>query len=529
MEYTVERVLAMFKMAKNARTGMEPRFDDAFRLSMPGRNSFFGSDVEDQIDDVFDETAVVGVQEFASRLQSGITPNFSRWAELKAGSDAPEDQRDAINEQLQEITQVVFDTLNYSNFATESYESYLDLAVTTGCMEIEKGTAVEPVRFSAAPISEMYINNGPFDRIDQFFRARRYTWDQFHIKYPDHKFPSDEIEAFKEAVEPFKFIEATYQDWSDPNAVRYQRRLIWLGETNQFVLERNYEGVGSCPIYAFRWSKESGSVWGRGPMLNALPAVKTCNLVVQMILENAQMAIAGMYNMDDDNTINPGTITLAPGTIFPRSPGSKGLEPVQPAGDFNVAELVLNDMRTNIKKALYNDMLGNPNRTPMSATEVAERMADLSRQIGAAFGRLIFEFIIPTIQGVVYVLKELGLIELPTINNREIVVQATSPLAQAQAQTDIQAVDRLAEWLGLRFGAESVQMMMKPMETGQYVADKLQVPKNLLNAGQEEGGAKAVPPEAAAGLEQILGQLGQGGTPDPSAALPQAVSGGPIV
>ena len=44
-------------------------------------------------------------------------------------------------------------------------------------------------------------------------------------------------------------------------------------------------------------------------------------------------------------------------------------------------------MRTNIKKALYNDMLGVANeKTPMTATEVAERMADLSRQIGAAFG-----------------------------------------------------------------------------------------------------------------------------------------------
>ena len=36
-------------------------------------------------------------------------------------------------------------------------------------------------------------------------------------------------------------------------------------------------------------------------------------------------------------------------------------------------------MRLNIKRALYNDMLGDPNRTPATATEIAERMADLSR------------------------------------------------------------------------------------------------------------------------------------------------------
>ena len=45
-------------------------------------------------------------------------------------------------------------------------------------------------------------------------------------------------------------------------------------------------------------------------------------------------------------------------------------------------------MRLNIKRALYNDMLGNPDKTPATATEVAERMADLSRRMGSAFGQI---------------------------------------------------------------------------------------------------------------------------------------------
>ena len=51
-------------------------------------------------------------------------------------------------------------------------------------------------------------------------------------------------------------------------------------------------------------------------------------------------------------------------------------------------------------------MLGMPNQsTPMSATEVAERQADLSRQIGAAFGRLQSEMVTPVLQRVIYILK----------------------------------------------------------------------------------------------------------------------------
>ena len=81
------------------------------------------------------------------------------------------------------------------------------------------------------------------------------------------------------------------------------------------------------------------------------------------------MAIAGIYQMDDDGVINPDTINLVPGTVIPKAPNSAGLQPIRQAGDLNFTNFVLSDMRTNIKKALYNDMLGNPDRTPASATE----------------------------------------------------------------------------------------------------------------------------------------------------------------
>lgn len=510
--YTPKKVLGMFATAKRVRHKLEDRFDQAMRYSMPGRGAFFRSDPSRDIDNIFDETAIVGTQEFASRLQSGITPNFSRWAELKAGSDIPEEDRDEVNEELQKVTAYAFDILNYSNFATESYESYLDLAVTFGCLEVEQGTSVEPVRFAAVPINELWINVGPYDRIDQFFRLRSYTWEQLNVKYPNNKFPVDERQKFMESGKPEKFLEATFRDWSNPEDEVHHRKIIWMrGDKDSFVFEREYRGVGSCPMIGYRWGKEAGSVWGRGPLMNALPAIKTCNLVVQMVLENAQMSIAGLYNMDDDSTVNPDTIELVPGTIIPRTPGTRGLEAVQPAGNFNVADLVLDDMRTNIKKALYNDMLGSPERTPMSATEVAERMADLSRQIGSAFGRLMFEMVVPVLQRTVFILKARGLIELPTINGKEVKVTATSPLAQAQNQKDIQSVDRLVEWVSVRFGPQLANIFIKGEAASEYVADKLQVPKELVRTEKE--------------MQQLLGRAMEVAQGQPDAANPQGEAG----
>ena len=192
------------------------------------------------------------------------------------------------------------------------------------------------------------------------------------------------------------------------------------------------------------------------------------------------MAISGIYQMDDDGVINTDTINLIPGTIIPKSPTSSGLQPIRAAGSFDVANLILSDMRNNIKRALYNDMLGDPNRTPATATEVAERMADLSRRIGSAFGRLQAEFIQPVLQRVVYILKKQGRIDIPTLNGREGKVRSVSPLAQAQANQDIGSVSRFLELANQAFGPEAVNVLINSEETAAYLAKKFGVPDNLI-------------------------------------------------
>ena len=94
------------------------------------------------------------------------------------------------------------------------------------------------------------------------------------------------------------------------------------------LLTKTFKGIGSNPFIVYRWSKCAGEVYGRGPLQLALPAIKTANLVIELILENAQMAISGMYQVEDDGVINVDNIQLIPGTIIPKAVGSTGLTPV---------------------------------------------------------------------------------------------------------------------------------------------------------------------------------------------------------
>ena len=287
-----EALLKAWKRAKGLRQPREARMDQAFKFAMPGRGSFFGNTVDDQIDDIFDETAIVATQEFASRLQAGITPNFSRWSQLEAGSEIEKDEKPEADKQLDEVTSYVFEAIGNSNFSQEVYEGYLDLAVTMGCLEIEEGTALDPLIFNAVPVTHLWVDNGPFDRIDKFFRLRKYSPEKFEVKYPDHTMPSEDFLKWKEKGDERHFLECTMRDWTRPNEHNSFRSVVDLAD-KKVVVHRTYSGIGSCPMIAFRWSKAAGEVWGSGPLLNALPAIKTCNLVVQMILENAQMSIAG--------------------------------------------------------------------------------------------------------------------------------------------------------------------------------------------------------------------------------------------
>jgi hypothetical protein len=419
------------------------------------------------------------VQEFASRLQSGLVPNFARWADLLAGSEVPPEQRESVDNELDEVTEYVFEILQNSNFTQEVHESFMDLAVGTGILCVEEGDSVNPINFTAIPLPHVVLDTGPDDKIDHVFRERKkIKFDELPILYPNVTF-DPKVQNMMGRDRETTVLELVCRDYSKKNEEAYYHYAICM-TTETVLYEKQLKGLGSNPFICFRWSKCAGEVYGRGPLLNALSAIKTTNITIEMILENAQMSISGIYQMEDDGVINPDTINLVPGTIIPKAMGSAGLQPIQAAGRFDVAQLVLGDMRKNIREALYMNMLGDPDKTPASATEVAERMADLSRRMGAAFGRLQAELVQPVLQRVIYILKKQGRIELPTINGREVKVRSVSPLAQAQANQDITSVARYLEMVGNSFGPEMLQLLIDPEQVAVYLSKKFGVPESLI-------------------------------------------------
>jgi hypothetical protein len=276
-----------------------------------------------------------------------------------------------------------------------------------------------------------------------------------------------------------KFIECYRRDHTDKgnDAWIYY---VWEAGGDEFIVEKRFVGQGSNPLITYRWATMSGEHYGRGPGWKILPAVKTANLVVQFILENAEMSIAGVWQMESNGLVNPENLTFDPGTVVAYPAGTRGFSPLTPGGNFDVSNLVLNEMRHNIRKGLHNETLGPRVGTPASATEVSERMADLARQLGPVLDRILSEGLKQVFMRGIFLLKQRGQIELPVVDGKQIKLKPVSPLAQAQAADDIQRLDRFIEQTTVRFGPAVAAAALDQDKTIDFLAEKWQVPARLL-------------------------------------------------
>jgi len=234
--------------------------------------------------------------------------------------------------------------------------------------------------------------------------------------------------------------------------------------------------------------KVAGEVYGRGPLITAMPDVKTLNKTLELLLKNAALAVSGVYTAADDGVINPQNIRIEPGAIVPvaRNGGPQGpsLQPLPKSSDFNVAQIVINDVRMNIKKMLLDDTLPPDNMSARSATEVVQRRNELAQNLGAAFGRLITEAMIPIVKRVLFIMDQTGLIDMPLkVNGGEVKIVPISPLAQAQNMDELNDVMQFAQIVA-GMGPEAM-ITIKRDEIIDYVAERLGVPARLLTTQDE--------------------------------------------
>ncbi len=470
-------LVGRFRQAKARRARWESLWQECYDYGLPQRGELRPAAMpgERRTDRLFDGTAPDAVEHLAASLLAQLTPPWSRWIGFAPGPDlATAEQRNAATPALERMAEILQAHLDRSNFAVEIHQCYLDLAVGgTACLLVEETTpgSLAALRFTAVPLSQAVLEEGPDARLDVTFRRIVLNRAEIAHRFPGLALPDRLAQA--DAGDPARrigLIEAVLPEPPGHGAgYRYAVVLDEPGEPPMVLAEGRF---AESPFVNFRWLKAPGEAYGRSPLMKCLPDVKTANKVVELILKNASIAVTGIWQAEDDGVLNPATVRLVPGTIIPKAAGSSGLTPLQAPGRFDVSQLVLTDLRAAIRRALLADQLGQIEAPRMTATEVLERAAQMARLLGATYGRLQSELLTPLVLRALAILRRRGEVPDIAVDGRLVELHYRSPLAQAQAQRDVQtalgwidgvaalgpeaaaAVDAAAaaRWLGRRFG-----------------------------------------------------------------------------
>ncbi|MBR4507352.1 MAG: head-tail connector protein [Alphaproteobacteria bacterium] len=398
------------KMYNKAITLREPwlqRWDDARRYTVPTTNT--------EVATLFDSTAADAVDNLAASIYTLLTPPESLWINLVKESDASPNPEIATN--------ALRANLNDSNFYTTVHQAYMDLCIYgTACMFMTENPigATSAFSFTTIPMTDIAILP------NAIFHTTSMSATDVMMRYPNWVPTKDvmkKIEANPDT--PLRLIQSLvgleFVAWLDIDGA-IEDNIVATGtfETNPYLI--------------FRWSVCSGELYGRSPVLRALPDIKTANKVVELVLKNATIAVSGIWQADDDGVINLQNINLTPGAIIPKAVGSSGLTPLSSGANFDVSQLVLNDLRDRIRHTLLADRLGFMSDREMTATEVLARNADMMRVLGATYGRLLHEFIRPLCERGLQILSRRGVIE-PISLHSDAELKYMAPIAIASTDT----------------------------------------------------------------------------------------------
>ncbi len=474
-------LIERYESAKKHRDVWKSLWEDCYDYALPQRGGFNGNISVGGVrtNKIYDATALDAADQLAASLMGNLTPIWSQWFGLKAGPDLSPSEADALAPVLEQAAKTIQAHFDRSNFAVEIHQCYLDLVVGgTASLSFEEAEVGEfsAFNFRAIALKNVVLEEGARGYLDGSYTIIPMTLDQLTARYPFAQIPSSVLkESAQDPQTRFDVLEAVL-----PKDLSYEYSAILLHDSDELLLLHS-GSFSSSPVISFRWSKSPSEVYGRSPVMKALPDIKTANKVVELILKNASIAVTGIWQADDDGVLNPANIELTPGSIIPKAIGSKGLQPLEMPGRFDVSQLMLDNLQARIRHALLADkLLPVANAGKMSATEVIERSAEMSLILGATYGRLQAELLTPLIKRAFAILRRRGEVPDISLDGRLVAVDFRSPLARAQGQRNVQ---NTLSWISsvMAMGGEAA-LSVDLQAAAKFLGEAMAVPSDLIRS-----------------------------------------------
>ncbi len=463
-----KEIMARYEDARALKVQWTPHLEEGYRFSIPHRNTFYEPTPGQKRNlDVFDSTAVLGVPSFATKMQSVLLPPWRNWSQLVLGPDVPKAERDNTRnkELLAEQNDIFFSHVHHSNMAQQVHEAFQDLAIGTGAFDLYGGRLGDKsLVFNAIPLTELTLEEGLHSTIETTYRDLSVAGRLIGRQWPGAA-PSARMAKLIQD-KPGGKIPILEGVIFDPDRGLWEGVAIWKPEKEVFWRT----SWSTNPRIVFRWSVTPGEIYGRGPILQVLPDIKTANKVVEFILRAAALAVAGMWTATRDSALNPYNLRIQPGavtTVDSNDAKNPTIRALETSGDIKLGFEVLTQLQEVIKTALFQH-LRDPAGPVRTATEIAIDDRELVNQAGSSFGRLQTEVVEATAVRGTDILGRRGDMARMRIDGRQVTLKHLSPLARAQDMDDLLTLERTLT----SAPEESIALGIKMEDLGAWVADK---------------------------------------------------------
>jgi len=489
---------------------------ECYEYAAPQRETFFDhSPGAKKNTTIFDDTAVVGLETFASRLQTYMVPPWQQWGLITLGPQVPEEVGEetiefqgkevTINEALELTTDIVFDYIHRSNFDTMVYPALIDLGISTGNMTCEYDAKKDELVFNALPMPQVYLEPGPRGSIDNHWRE--WEIELSHIKrlWPDAKL-NEELNRQLDQKPNKKawFVEGCVYDG---DVYRY---VVIDRARKSFIVDRE---SASSPFISFRSAVTAGETYGRGRVMSVLPSIKTLNLVAEYELTSGAIAASGVWTGVTDGQFNPYNVDIAPGVIIPvmsNDARNPSIAPLPMDFNFQFTQIQKSELQNTINTALFANPIGSMEDPTKTATEITMRKQMDMQQSGGFFSRLFTEFVNKVITRIVFLLSSEGIIPQINIDGRNYKVKHTSPLALAMDLEDVQNLDEVIQRL-MSYDPTGALLAggLKMEDIPKFISDRIGIDPGLVRTKQEQQKL------AEAAQQSMAAQQGMEGGMDP--------------
>ena len=501
-QWSLEKALKAIAKAKSAKEASDEIYREAMQLTFPDRENFYKTqEGQQKAAYIWDSTPQVSLIRAANRISSDFTPQFQNWFEIGLGPAAEQMPDDAFQEalgktkddakaELEAITKIVQAVFNGPGFPTASNELYIDWHYGQGGMKIMPNDDFlgEPVIFQSMPLSHFYAYEGPNGRLDRWFLWHELRADAIKVEWPDAKL-TDKLqeEADKPAPPMVKLCSVVYRDYDQKDLPFRYEVYHQKGDDKACLVQRQ---TRTSPFVTPRYAKMPGENRGRGPVLFALPDIRTANKIVELTLRAVAIAVAGVYTATESGVSGP--INIKPYSIITvrRNGGPDGpsLQRLDSNQRIDFGELVLETLHESIRKVIGDNSLPTEAGPIRSPTEFIQRARELLSDQAGGLGRLTVEFVIPAVQRVVDILESKQILQTQglQIDQFLIEVRMTSPLARGQAMEEVENIVRFIELLSSIGGTELAAFEMDLEKTTPKLADLMNVPRKLRNTAEQK-------------------------------------------